>query len=293
MADLKSGVAGYSWRRILSTLFALVPLVLWLALFQLWRNQLLLVTSWFGGFGLLEPIFYELPHRLHEFAAGLGWWPIIVGLVAHLYAPRRWPAAIMVALWGILAILIAIVLTGSFALLPIIAFVGVPILLATLLHPSGLALFGGLTDSRPNRLLLGLVVVAAIPLLAFAANQVGLQTGAIEAAHAHAGGAHGAEVHQQHIEFHHFMFVTQWAVGVVGLGLLGSLQPAGWRLAAWLAAAMVAVFAVAGLLAPSAASNPGFLWNLGAIVWAIVFVGAAEMDRGFTDSTAHGSRPTG
>lgn len=293
MADLKSGVAGYSWRRILSTLFALIPLVLWLALFQLWRNQLLLVTSWFGGFGLLEPIFYELPHRLHDFAAGLGWWPIIAGLVAHVYASRRWPAAIMVALWGILSILIAIVLTGGYELLPIIAFVGVPILLATLLHPSGLALLGGLTDSRPNRLLLGLVVVAAIPLLAFAAHQVGLQTGAIEAAHAHAGGGHDAEVHQQHIEFHHFMFVTQWAVGAVGLGLLASLQPAGWRLAAWLAAAMVAVFAMAGLLAPSAASNPGFLWNLGAIVWALVFVSAAAMERGVVDSTANGFRAAG
>lgn len=293
MADLKSGVGGYSWRRILSTLFALIPLVLWLALFQLWRNQLLLVTTWFGGFGLLEPIFYELPHRLHEFAAGLGWWPIIVGLVAHLYAARQWPAAIIVALWGILAILIAIVLTGSFALLPIIAFVGVPILLATLLHPSGLDLLRELTDSRPNRLLLGLVVVAAIPLLAFAAHQVGLQTGAIEAAHAHAGGGHDAEVHQQHIEFHHFMFVTQWAVGIVGLGLLASLQPAGWRLAAWLAGAMVAVFALAGVLAPSAASNPGLLWNLGAIAWAVVFIGSAEREQGLADSTAYGSRAAG
>lgn len=293
MTDLRSGVAGYSWRRILSMLFALVPLVLWIALFQLWRNQLLLVTSWFGGFGLLEPIFYELPHRLHEFAAGLGWWPIIAGLVAHLYAPQRWPAAIMVALWGILAILIAIGLTGSFALLPIIAFVGVPILLATLLHPGGLDLLDELTDGRPNRLLLGLVVVAAIPLLAFAAHQVGLQTGAIEPAHAHAAGGHDAEVHQQHVKFHHFMFVTQWVVGVVGLGLLASLEPSGWRLAAWLAGAMVAVFALAGLLAPAAASNPGLLWNLGALAWAVVFIGAAEMERGLADSTAYGSRTAG
>lgn len=293
MADRKHGVAGYSWRRILSSLFALVPLVLWIALFQMWRNQLLLITSWVGGFGLLEPIFYELPHRLHEFAAGLGWWPIILGIVAHLYAPRRWPAAIMIAFWGILAILIAIALTGSFALLAIIAFVGVPILLATLLHPSGLDVIGELTDSRPNKLLLGLVAVAAVPLLAFAAHQVGLQTGAVEAAHAHANGGHGSEVHQEHIEFHHFMFVTQWAIAAIGLGLLASLQPAGWRLAAWLAGAMVAVFALAGILAPSAASNPGLLWNLGAIVWGVVFIGAAEMDRGLGDAAAYGSRAAG
>ncbi len=293
MADLKSGVAGYSWRRILSSAFALVPIVLWLALFELWRNQLLLVTSWFGGFGLLEPVFYEVPHRLHEFAAQLIWWPIMLGLVAHLYAPRRWPAGILVALWGILSVLIAIAVTGSFALLPIIGFVGVPILLATLLHPSGRGLVAELTEAGPNKLLLGLVVLAAIPLLAFGAQQVGLQTGAIEAAHGHAGAGHDAEVHEAHVKYHHFMFVTGWIVGVLGLGLLASLQPAGWRLAAWIGGAMVGVYALGAILAPAAASNPGLLWNLAAVVWAVVFVGAAEMERGLGDSTAYGSGAAG
>lgn len=72
-------------------------------------------------------------------------------------------------------------------------------------------------------------------------------------------------------------------------GLVASLKPANWRLAPWVTAAMVTVFAVAGLLAPSAASDPGLLRHLEAIGWAVAFIGAAEMKRGLANSTACGS----
>lgn len=269
-------LADLGWRRIAFTIVVLIPLVLYLGVFGFWRNQVLLVTSWFGGFGLLEPIFYDTAHRLHEFAAAMMLWPMIVGLLAQFRSPKRHVSGILMALWSLVSVLLAIALTGGWELTPIVAFLGVPTLVATLLHPAGRELLGVFVTARPDTLTLALVVILAIPFLALAANQVALQTGAVEPAHDHAGAGHDHEVHQEHVDHHHFMFVTAFAFSAVGVGLLTSLRPPGWRLSAWVVGAMVGVYGLAGILAPTAASNPGVLWNVGAIVWALGFVVIAQ-----------------
>lgn len=273
---LGRSIAELGWRRIAFTIVVLIPLVLYLGVFGFWRNQVLLVTSWFGGVGLLEPVFYDVAHRLHEFAAAMMLWPMVIGLAAQFRSPKRHVSGILMALWSVVSVLLAIALTGGWELTPIVAFLGVPTLVATLLHPAGRELLGAFSTGRLDTLTLALVVIAAIPLLAMAANQVGLQTGAIELAHDHAATGHDAEVHQAHLEHHHFMFVSAFIISALGVGLLTSFRPRGWRLSAWVAGAMVGVYGLAGILAPSAASNPGVLWNLGAIVWAVAFVVVAE-----------------
>lgn len=276
MADLRSGVAGYSWRRIVFTVLVLLPLLLYFGLFGFWRNQALLVTSWFGGVGLLPPIFHHPAHRLHEFAAAIMFWPLVIGLLSQLRSPTRHVAGMLMALVSIVGVLLAIAATGGWDLVPIIAFLGVPTLLATLVHPSGRDLLRSFSLDQLNKVTLVLLVIAAVPLLAFTANQVGLQTGAIEPAHDHAGAGHDEEVHAQHVEHHHFMFVVAFVLAVLGTALLASFQLPGWWLSAWVAGLMVVVYAIGGLGVPEAASNPGLLWNLAAIGWAVVFVGAAE-----------------
>lgn len=275
-SSLGLSLADLGWRRMAFTIVVLIPLVLYLGVFGFWRNQVLLVTSWFGGFGLLEPVFYDIAHRLHEFAAAMMLWPLVVGLLAQFRAPKRHVSGILMALWSVLSVLLGIALTGGWELTPIVAFLGVPTLVATLLHPAGRELLSAFSPARLDTLTLALVVIAALPLLAMAANQVGLQTGAIELAHDHAAAGHDAEVHQAHIDHHHFMFVSAFIISAIGVGLLTSFRPPGWRLSAWLVGAMVGVFGLAGILAPSAASNPGVLWNLGAVVWAVGFVVVAE-----------------
>lgn len=283
-------IAEFGWRRIVFTILVLVPLAVYVGLFQMWRNQALLITSWFGGIGLLPPIFHEPAHRLHEFAAAIMMWPLLVGLLAQFRSPTRHVAGMLMALISLAGVLLAIALTGGWEVVFILVFLGVPTLLATLFHPAGRELLTSLSVARLNKVMFVLVLVAAMPMMAFAANQVGLQTGAIEPAHDHAGEGHDHEVHEQHVEHHHFMFVTAFILTVIGVGLLTSLQPPGWRLSAWVTGLMVLVYAVAGLLVPESSSNFGLLWNLAAIVWAGGFIGAAKMTEDADRSHRTGAR---
>ncbi len=116
-----------------------------------------------------------------------------------------------------------------------------------------------------------------MPLVAFAATQVGLQTGAIEQAHDHAAGGHAEEVHEQHVEFGHFAFTAGVVFAIIGAGLLATLQLSGWWLAAWVTGAMSVVYGLASVAAPEASSNPGLLWAVAMIVWGVLFVAAAEL----------------
>lgn len=285
MVGVLETLKGYGWRRILFTILVLIPLLIYAGLVQGWRNQIFLVSSWIGGVGVLPPEFLEIAHRLHEVAFAVVFWPILVGLLIQLRWPKRYLAGIYMALIGLAAILLAFAVTNYWDPVMILVFLGVPTVLATVLHPAGRELIGVFSSARINRVLLVLTVIAAVPLLAFSANQIGLQTGAIEPAHDHAGAGHDEEVHEAHIEFGHFTIVVGLLLGVIGLGLLASLQPPGATIAAWVAGLMVAVYAMAGLLAPEAASNPGLLWNLAAVVWAVVFVGSARVLEG-DDSVA-------
>lgn len=277
MANALDTLKEYGWRRILFTILVLIPLIIYAGLVQGWRNQIFLLSSWIGGIGVLPPEFLEIAHRLHEVAFAVVFWPVLIGLLIQLRWPKRYLSGIYLALIGLAAILFAFAITNYWDPAMILVFLGIPTVLATLLHPAGRELIEVFSVDRVNRVLLVLTIIAAVPLLAFAANQIGLQTGAIEPAHDHAGAGHDEEVHEAHIEFGHFTIVVGLIFGVIGVGLLASLQPPGANIAAWLAGLMVTVYALAGLLAPEAASNPGLLWNLAALVWAAVFIGAAQL----------------
>jgi hypothetical protein len=276
MAAVRSVLSEWGTRRIAFTLVALVPLVVWAVLLQGWRNQIFLVTSWFGSAGVLPPEFLEIGHRLHEVAFAMITWPLVVGLLAQFRSPKRHVTGMWLALLMTASLLIAFVVTNFWAPAMILVFIGVPTVIATLLHPAGRKLVSRVSLDRVNRVTLALVIVAAVPLLAFAATQVGLQTGAIAPAHDHAGGGHAEEVHQQHIEFGHFTFTAAVIFAIIGAGLLASLQLPGWWVAAWLAGAMSAVYGLASVAAPEAASNPGLLWSVAMILWGVAFVAAAE-----------------
>jgi hypothetical protein len=292
MADLRAQVAGYGTRRIGFTFLVLVALGMYFGLVQGWRNNVFIVSSWFGGVGALPPEFLEFKHRLHEFAFALVFWPFLFGLLAQFRSPKRHVSGMLTALLTFVGLLLAFALTNYWNPVIILAFLGVPTVLAALAHPAGRELLESVRIDRVNPVLLGLTLVAAVPLLAFAVNQIGLQTGAIEPAAAHAT-AEAQEIHEQHLEFGHFTLSTACSFLVIGTGLLSSLQQPGWRLTAWVAGLMVLVYAISGLLAPEATSNFGFLWNLGAIAWGAVFIGAAQVIGTSKAATAVGGWDTG
>lgn len=276
MADVVDRLKELGAQRIAFSIAALVPLVIWAVLLQGWRNQIFLVSSWFGAALVLPPEFLEIGHRLHEVAFAIVTWPLLVGLLAQFRSPRRHVTGMWLALVMVASLLLAFAVSDFWAPAMVLVFLGVPTVVATLLHPAGLDLVSELSVDRVNRITLALLVVAAVPLMAFAATQVGLQTGAIQQAHDHASG-HAEEVHEQHVEFGHFAFTAAVIFAIIGAGLLGTLQLPGWWTAAWLAGAMSVVYGLASIGAPEAASNPGLLWSIAMIGWGVVFVAAAEL----------------
>lgn len=292
MSGFRSTLADYGKRRIAFT--SLVLAILALFLVQSWDNYVFVIAGWFdNGLGILTDVEHHLlhtGHRLHNLAISLMTWPFLVGMVAQLRSPTRHVTGMLMAVSVWLVGFVAIGLTGVVPLLLIAVIMGVPTVVAALLHPAGRELLRSFDASRVNRALLVLVVLAAVPLMAYAAHETGLQTGAIEVAdHAHAGGEH-AEIHEEHVGGGHYARMVWLAFAIIATGLLSSLRQPGWRLGAWTVSLMTIVFGVSGLLAPEAASNPGLLWNLLAIVWGVSFVVVTRMSSSTDQASPYGAR---
>jgi hypothetical protein len=205
--------------------------------------------------------FREPHHRIHDltFAFLLG--TALVGLLAQVRAPSKNGAAQLMALIPFVGLLLGFVLTNTAVLsVPWVA-VGAFTLLATILHPTGGALFSSFSVSRVNRVMLALVIIAAVPLLAFASTNIGLQRAGLS----------------DHAALGHYGFMAAFGFTVIGVGLLASLRPDGRRLTAWVAGFLPALLGLASLVFPDVASSLGVVWALAAIVWGVVFVAVAEL----------------
>lgn len=282
-----------SWkgiRRVLFTLVVLAYLVFFLVIMEGWRFLADALTAWFeNGLGLHDE--FEPAHRVHFLLAGAIFWPAVLGMLAQLRSPQRNIAGQLMALVPFVAIAIAVALTGVTEVLPIVLIFGSFVAVATVLHPAGLDLVRSLKPANVDRVLLVLLVIAAIPLLAFASTQIGLQTGAIDHPdHDHAAGAAHEEVHEEHVEFGHFMLVTSFIFTVIGIGLVASLSQAGWWLPAWLTGLLAVHFGLASALFVDTSSSAGLLWGLLAIIWGVVFIAAAELTQNVDRPTLLGKR---
>ncbi len=107
--------------------------------------------------------------------------------------------------------------------------------------------------------MVALVAVAALPLGAFASANATLQR----------------NVTDMHSFMGHYGCMAALAYTIIGVGILASLRPIGWRLTAWAAAALAAVLGGTSLLSPDAASSVTSGWAVAAIAWAVAFVAIA------------------
>lgn len=121
--------------------------------------------------------------------------------------------------------------------------------------------------------MLALAIIAAGPLLAFASTNIGLQ-GTVPDTH----GAMG-----------HYGFMAAFGFTVIGVGLLASLRPDGWRLTAWVAGLLPALLGVASMVYPDASSSLDLVWAVAAIVWGVGFVAVAERTKN-VGLSAHDTR---
>lgn len=198
-------------------------------------------------------------HRLHVMVIATVVLTTLLGVFVQVYRPTRQAAAMLGALVSVaLAALVQFASEGSVgSVVPFLVLIG----LATLLHPAGRELLHRGQSYSPA--MLALVVVAAVPMLAFAIAQVGLQ---VEATDAHAAAGHYTGMAQ---------------LGLIPLvyGLLAAIGMRGWRVAAWIAALPIAYYGLLSVSFTAQAGSTGVVWGAAAVLWAVGFVVVTEYSR--------------
>jgi hypothetical protein len=208
--------------------------------------------------------FTEPSHRIHDLTYGFVFATAVVGILAQLRRPWRNVAGMSMALIPWVGLLLAAVLSTDAAVIVsterMLAAAGT--VFTALLHPAGRAFFRSFSVSRVNRVMLAMVIVAAVPLLVFASTNIGLQ----------------ATVTDEHAAMGHYGFMAAFSFTVIGVALLASLRPDGWRLTAWVAGLLPALLGLASLVYP-VSSSLSLPWALAAIAWGVGFIAAAERTR--------------
>lgn len=294
MSNLRTRIEDLGYRRIVHAVVVVAFLVFFLGVMGSWRLLAWVVAGWFdGALGLVDDYAKFAPHLVHEMGFALVLWPVVLGMLAQLRSPGKHLAGQLMALLPFAVLLVAFAVTDYWRPLPIVAIFGSIVLVATLLHPAGRDLVTSFETGQASTLLLVLLVVAAIPLVAFAVTQAGLQTGTVDQGdHDHGEGAAHDEVHEEHVEAGHFTLMVAFGLTSLGLGLLASLRPPGWWLPACYTGVAVAFFGAVGIAYPELASSTGQMWGGAAIGWGVAFVAAAAFTRDADTPSPYGERPT-
>jgi hypothetical protein len=259
--------AGDSLREVRHTLrsypgFALVVLIT-LGLAGLIGLMVLLMQVLGGFLGMAH--FTEPQHRTHDLTYGLLFTTAVVGLLAQLRRPSKNVAGMLMALLPWVGLLLAAVLSTETGVIRSAEriLVAAGTVTAALLHPARRDLVRSLSPSRVNWVMLALLILAAVPLLAFASTNIGLQRSLAD----------------DHAAMGHYGFMAAFGFTVIGVGLLASLRPEGWRLTAWVAGLLPALLGLASVVYPEVSSSLGRVWSLAAMGWGIAFVVTAELTR--------------
>lgn len=119
------------------------------------------------------------------------------------------------------------------------------------------------TDERSSWPLLGMVALAAVPLLAYALGEAELQRTLTD---------------NEHSRFFHWVEASFYALGILAMAVLAALRPSTFRMAAWSAGIGAIIFGSASLLLSSHASAVPMPWPWLAIVGGVAFIGVAEWE---------------
>jgi plastocyanin len=220
--------------------------------------------------------FRDPSHRTHELTYSFLFGVAIVGILAQLRLPSKNVAAMLMALVPWVGLLLAAVLSADAGVILSTErmLVAVGTVMAAVLHPAGRTYLQSFSVSRVNRLMLALVIIAAVPLLLFAFTNIELQRSLLD--------DHAAQAH--------YGFMAAFGFTVIVLGVLASLRPDGWWLAAWVAGVLPVLLGLTSLVYPDNSSSLDAAWALAAIAWGIVFVGAVELTQDADSPTLLGSR---
>lgn len=238
-----------------------VAVLLTIGLAALFASMVGLMNVVPGFMGMTH--FTEEHHRIHDLTFSLLNGTVVIGMLAQLRSPTRSVAGQLMALVPFAALLLAVALTNGWVLSPPWLILGAATVVSTMFHPAGdpLRWFRG---ARPDRAMLALIGLAAVPLLGYAWTNIGLQR-AGPTDHALAG---------------HYGFMSAVTFTVIAVGVIASLRPAGWRLAAWVTGSLPISLGTASLIYyPHADSSLEPLWAAAAILWGAAFVATGELGR--------------
>lgn len=213
----------------------------------------LVVTAWYVDVG---------PHRLHDLNFFALVWLGLVGLAVQLYRPdeRVTAVAVPVLVMGPMAVL-ALTSGSPIAMLPVV-FTVVGLVVAAL-HPAGRSLVRLDRVETVDRALVALLVIAAVPLLAYAGDQIVKQY----------------TVTDEHAILVHYGAMALLVVLILLMGTLATVRERDWRFAAWTAGTLAVYLGSSSVAFPGLASSAGPVWGGLAVIWGLVFVGAVEAAR--------------
>lgn len=252
-----------AWRRRVFTVVVLLTLGL-AAFFGVIVLQPALILGLVGQQtgGHISQHFREHHHRIHDLTFSFLIGTAVVGTLAQLHAASKNVAGQLMAVIPFVALVLTVALTNTWVLSPPWVVVGASTVLAMMFHPAGDP-FRSFRLSQVDRVMLALVVIAAVPLLAFASTSIGLQK---------AGPT-------DHALLGHYGYIAAFSLTVIGVGLLSSAGLDGWRLTAWAAGFLPVLLGLASVAFPDVDSSLSPVWALAAIAWGVVFVAAAESIR--------------
>jgi hypothetical protein len=229
----------------------------------------LLIILCVGLFGLASPLlryfFVGLidpgalgTHLYHDFLGSALIWAIVIAMIVQVRRPEAHAGSMLqtVGIW--LALFLAAVLS-AFSIPPFFVFLALALIVAAL-HPARAELLSWRGFREP--VLAGLTAVAAVPLVLYAVEQIGLQL--------------STSPHDPHTEFGHWMLMAAYALTIVFLGLVSATRPSGWRTPALTAGLLAVLMGLVAVLNPGHASSIGVVWGLVAVVWGAGFIAAAE-----------------
>ena len=213
--------------------------------------------------GHISQHFRQPHHRVHDLTFSFLFGTAVVGMLAQLRRPSENVAGQVMALIPWVALGLASALSKTWIRFAPAPLLGALALLAIILHPTGRNFFRSFRVPRVNLVMLALVIVAAVPLVAFASTNIGLQSASTN----------------DHAALGHYGFMAAFSFTVIGVGMLASLRPDGWRLTAWAAGLLAVFLGTISVLLPNLDSSLGLAWGLAAIVWGVAFIAAGEFNR--------------
>lgn len=217
----------------------------------------LVVVPWFQDVG---------PHRLHDLTFAAMVWLGIIGIGLQLYRPQRRVNAVLLPVLVMGPLAAMAVVTGSpIAMLPVV-FTAIGLVVVAL-HPAGLSVARFERVDDVDRGVIGLVVIAGVPLIGYAATELSKQFTS--------GDEHAALIH--------YGSMALAAVLIILLSALAGLRRRDWRFPGWAAGTLAIYLGASSVAFPGYASSVDPIWGGVAVVWGVAFVAATEVTRGRTE----------